>query len=1090
MNGNITKEGITADLEAMKQIGLGGATVVVADCKIPRGDVLFMSPAWRDCFKFAVQEAGRLGLDLSVENCAGWANSGGPWNTPEHGMQRVTTSELRVTGPANFNAALPQPATVLDFYRDIAVVAFPAPAGEAVNMKEASPDISTSDGASAVKELTDRDVSTLIPFPALKPGNPCFVQMAFPAAFAAGVVKLSSGAGFPSCNGQILVSDDGAQYRSVKSFALSHTGSATQLISLGTNPVSARFWRVQIDKITKPSNEGKNTLAEIELLPQINLDQIDAKAGFDGSIVLSDRANITTTAGIVQRRDMVDLTGKMTADGKLNWKVPAGNWVIMRFGHTPTGKTNHPAPEEGTGLECDKMSKIALDRHWDGFMQKILDDIGPLAGKTLTTSLLDSYEVGAQNWTPEFREEFRKRRGYDLLTFLPAFTGRVVESPAVSERFLWDVRRTIADLFAENYYGHFAELCKTHGLLNAVEPYGGPFEALQSGAPADVVMGEFWVGKPVSPTITLAASIANSYGKSIVGAEAFTAWPQEGSWKNDPYALKMLGDAIFASGVNRYIFHRFAMQPWTNRVPGMTMGRWGFHFDRTVTWWNQGKPWMEYIARSQFLLQQGRVVADVACFTGESAPSNAFIKGLKRTPGYCYDAVNADVLLQGATVKNGRLTLASGANYAALILPEDDPDMTPQLVQRIAELVRAGATVVGAPPQRSPSLAGFPECDQQVQKLAKEVWGACDGKTVLENPFGQGRVVRGKPLTEIFAAQKLAPDFEFKGADAKTKLVFIHRVTKDADLYFVSNQRQQADSADCTFRVSGKTPELWHADTGLIERAPVWHEQDGRTTVRLTFDPAGSVFVVFRKAAAGDQVVAVKADPQWQVVSGATGELLVKATSNGTAEFKTVKGKTMQAVAANVPAPQAVTGSWTLSFPPNLGAPASVALDKLISWTEHTDSGVKYFSGTARYEKEITVPAGRLQAGRELWLDLGQVKNIAEVSLNGKELGILWKPPFRMDITEAAKPGVNKLVVKITNLWPNRLIGDEQLPPDSTREGDIITSWPQWLLDGKPSPSGRLTFATWQPWKKGDKLLESGLLGPVRLQTAEILPAK
>ncbi len=684
MNGNITKVGIAADLEAMKEIGLGGATIVNVDCGIPRGPVAFMSPEWRDDFKFAVQEANRLGLELCVENCAGWSSSGGPWNTVTNAMQRVTTSELDVTGPTHFNDTLPQPPTTLGFYRDIAVLAFPAPQRQA-------------------------------------------------------------------------------------------------------------------------------TIANI-----------DAKDGRNGNFVLSSANASDSTSGAIPSREVLDLTSRLTAEGKLKWKVPAGKWIILRFGYTPTGRNNHPAPKEGTGLECDKMSKAALDAHWNGFMQKILDDLGPLAGKTLDTSLIDSYEVGGQNWTKDFRTEFRKRRGYDLLKFLPTFTGRVVDNPAISERFLWDVRRTIADLFAENYFGHFAELCREHGLRNAVEPYTGPFESLQCGAPADVVMGEFWSGSHGHPSVKLAASIAHIYGKTIVGAESFTASPEHGRWQNYPYSLKTLGDLMYCQGLNRYIFHRYAMQPWTNRWPGMTMGQWGFHFERTETWWQQGKPWIDYITHCQFLLQQGRAVADAAYFDGQSAPVEMRAGNPPLPPGYDYDAVDAEVLLHGATVKAGRLTLRSGASYAVLILPPDDINMTPQMLECIRKLVRAGATVIGPRPQHSPSLADYPRCDAQVKKLADKLWGKCDGTTVLEHSYGKGRIVWGKALADVFAEQHLKPDFEFQGASAATHLAYAHRVAGAADIYFVSNQRRQFDSAECTFRVSGKLPELWHPDTGVIEPAPVW----------------------------------------------------------------------------------------------------------------------------------------------------------------------------------------------------------------------------------------------------------------------------
>ena len=1048
MNGNITKTGITADLEAMKGIGLGGATIVNVDCGIPPGPVKFMSPEWREDFKFAVSEANRLGLELCVENCAGWSSSGGPWNTVTNAMQRVTTSEVRVTGPTNFNALLPQPPTTLDFYRDIAVLAF------------------------------------LLPDP-----------------------------------------------------------SAT-------------------------------------------IENIEAKAGFNGDAVLSSRKNNDATNGAVQIRDIVDLTSRLAAGGKLNWQVPAGEWVILRLGYTPTGVNNHPAAYGGEGLECDKFSKAALDAHWDGFMQKILDDLGPLAGQTLDSSLIDSYEVGGQNWSENFREEFQKRRGYDPLKFLPTFTGRVVNSPAVSERFLWDVRRTIADLFAENYYGHFAELCRQHGLKNAVEPYTGPFESLQSGAPADVVMGEFWSGSQGNPSVKLAASIAHIYGKTIVGAESFTAAPgaQSGRWQEDPYSLKTLGDLMYCQGLNRYVFHRYAMQPWTNRWPGMTMGQWGFHFERTETWWNQGKPWIDYISHCQFLLQQGRAVADAAYFTGESAPVEMRAGNPPLPAGYDFDAINADVLLHGATVKNGRITLASGASYTVLILPPNDADMTPQMLQRLRELVRAGAIVAGPRPQHSPSLAGFPKCDAQVKKIADELWGRCNGTNVLENPEGKGRIVWGGSLADIFAAQNLQPDFEFLGAGANTHLAYAHRVAGAADIYFVSNQRRQFDSAECTFRVSGKVPELWHPDTGVIEPAPVWSTQAGQTKVRLDFEPAGSVFVIFYHPAGGaDHVAAVSGSfaaeparvpkleiqhavytasdgggemdvtgklselasegqliivasndalgrdpsynhekelrvdytldgkpghatvqenetltlpataavgqaPQWEP-SATGGSPTAKVWGNGRIEWRTAGGKTFHADMADLPVPQEIAGEWNLSFPPNWGAPPSVVLGKLISWTDHTNDGVRYFSGTATYEKEIEIPDDRLSAGRELWLDLGAVKNFAEVSVNGQDFGVLWKPPFRLNITAAAKPGVNRLAVKVTNLWPNRLIGDEQLPPDCEWDGKQLKAWPQWLLDGQPSPTGRLTFTTWHHWTKGSPLLESGLLGPVTLRTAEVLPA-
>jgi hypothetical protein len=888
---------------------------------------------------------------------------------------------------------------------------------------------------------------------------------------------------------------------------------------------------------------------------------------------------------VVSRDDIIDLTAKLGPDGRLVWDVPAGDWALLRFGYTPTGVNNHPAPKEGEGLECDKFSKDALDAHWNGFMEKVLTDLGPLAGKSLNCSLIDSYEVGGQDWTGNFRGEFEKRRGYDPLKFLPTFTHRVVDNPEVTERFLWDMRRTVADLFAENYYGHFADLCHQHGLLNAVEPYTGPFESLQCGAPADIVMGEFWTGSQGHPSVKMAASIAHIYGKTFVGAESFTANSGAGRWQNDPYALKTLGDLMYCQGLNRYYFHRYAMQPWTNRWPGMTMGPWGFHFERTETWWQPGKAWIDYISRCEFLLQQGRAVADAAYFTGESAPVEMREGNPPLPPGYDYDAIDADVLLHGAKVENGRITLRSGASYAVLILPPNDSDMTPQMLHCLRELVRAGATVVGRRPDHSPSLADFPRCDEQVQKLGGELWGQCDGTNVFENHAGKGCISWGQPLADVFAAQNLKPDFAFAGAVGKSRLAYTHRIDGDADIYFVSNQRRQFDSAVCTFRVDGKLPELWHPDTAVLESAPVWNSESGRTMVKLNLNPAGSVFVIFRHpAAATDHIVAatgtfaaqpaaannleirhavytaidgageldvtaklaelartgqveiaaqndalgrdpadhhakelrvdytlngqpghavipendtlrlpaslpIGAAQPYEISVGPDGSPAVTAWSNGRVELTTAAGKTLRAESENLPAPAEISGAWNLAFPPNWGAPPAITLDKLMSWTDSTNDGVRYFSGTATYEKDIEIPAPRLAEGRQLWLDLGAVKNFAEVSVNGQDLGVLWKPPFQVNITSAAKPGLNKLAIKVTNLWPNRLIGDEQLPEDREWDGDQLKQWPQWLLEGKPSPTGRLTFTTWHHWKKDSRLLESGLLGPVLLKSAAVLPA-
>lgn len=1056
MNGNISREGITADLEAMKRAGIGGAQMFHVDQYIPAGKVPYMSPQWREMIVHAAKEAKRLGLELCIHNCAGWSSSGGPWITPEHAMQTLVWSEKSVHGPVHFSEALPQPKLpAVPYYRDVAILAFKTPEGELGN---------------AGQKLRIADLERK-------------------AAYAD--------------SGGTLLPD------------------------------------------TSPTPPGLS----------------------------------------VPKEGVLNLTDKTDATGRLTWDAPEGEWTILRIGHTPTGHTNAPAPPEGRGLECDKLSREALDAHWNGMMAKILADLGPLAGKVLNNALIDSYEVGAQNWTPKFREEFQKRRGYDLLPYLPVLAGRVVDSIVVSERFLWDFRRTIADLYADNYYGYFGELCHKHGLKFSTEPYySGMFDNLQVGGLPDIPMGEFWINGAAAETTKLASSAAHTNGRQVVGAESFTADWNVGKWLVEPYGIKALGDRIFCNGVNRYIFHRYAHQPWLDLKPGMTMGPWGTHFERTVTWWNQSTAWLRYVARCQYLLQSGRFVADACYYYGEGTPNFLPDRRSLRPElpdGYDYDGCDTTVLLKRMTVQDGRIVLPDGMTYRVLMLPENG-FVTPSVLRKIRELVQAGATVVGPKPAQSPSLSGYPACDTEVKQIGDEVWGDVDGKQVTAHAFGKGQVIWGRPLADVLTQLGQKPDFEVLSKGVK--LVTIHRAADGAELYFVSNQRYRREDAECAFRVSGKIPELWHPDTGQIEAAPVYRNEGGRTVVPLHFDPAGSVFVVFRRpetpsdhlvsitltgaeapkrpqveirrafygAANGQQGADVTAkvaemvadgnlsipasndaygDPVPNVVKslrveyvldgkpmqktagenetlelaaeptgGFPAYALASSTSGtvltpwqpGVYEAKTAQGRTVKIPVSEAGRALEVSGPWTLRFPSGWGAPAQVTLEKLISWPEHSDPGVRYFSGTAEYEKTLEVPAEMLGKGHAVLLDLGQVKNFAEVRLNGHKLGILWKAPFQVDVTGLLKPGHNALSINVTNLWPNRLIGDEQLPAEVEWEGDApfshLKAWPQWLLDGTPRPkTGRYTFTTWRFYTKDSPLIESGLIGPVTLRSAQTI---
>jgi hypothetical protein len=633
--------------------------------------------------------------------------------------------------------------------------------------------------------------------------------------------------------------------------------------------------------------------------------------------------------------------------------------------------------------------------------------------------------------------EFRTRRGYDPTPYLPVLTGRVVESADLSDRFLWDFRRTIADLLADNHYGAATEYLHQRGVGLYAEAMGTGLpttgDALLNKGRVDIPMGEFWVPLPGEgdrpehpPDVREAASAAHIYGKTLAAAEAFTSMPMVPGWGQAPSYLKPIADRYFAMGLNRVVFHTSDHQPFVDEAhkPGITLGPFGQHYTRNITWAEQAVAWNAYLSRCSYLLQQGLFVGDLAYYYGEGAPVAApFWKRLEPEPpaGYNYDYVNADVLLNRMTVKDGRLTLPDGMGYRVLVLPEDVDHLTLPVLRKIRDLVAEGAIVVAPKPKGTPSLTGYPASEDEARAIANEVWGAVDGKNITRNDYGKGRVFWGPSVDQVLAEEKVAPDFQHNRPQIDTSLVWIHRRAGDVDIYFVGNQRDRAEDVLASFRVEGKEAELWHPDTGAIEPSS-YAIADGRTTVPVRLDPHGSVFVVFRRAASAP--ARTLAPPRSTVLT-------------------------------------TLSGPWRMSFPANWGAPPQVHLTALTSWTASPDPGVKYFSGTATYTKQIHAPAAWLGAGKRVILDLGQVKEIAEVSVNGKPHGILWKPPFQADVTGALKPGPNRVEIKVTNLWPNRMIGDLQ-----------------------PAAAKRYTFTDYKPYTKDSPLLESGLLGPVTLSSS------
>lgn len=1095
IDGNITREGITADLEAMKRGGLGGAQMFdvsdVSGWSKISGPVSYMSPEWLSLVKHAVSEGERLGLKLGIHNASGWSSSGGPWVTPEQSMQVLVSSETLAQGPVRFDAVLPRPPVNHDFYRDTYVLAFPVPEKCGEKLADLAPKITSSAPDFKPALVFDGDDKTASAMPVPSPEAPQYVQLEFAKPYTA--CALSLDAGNQGFYGELTVSDDGKTFRTVRSF---YIRGARGKRSFSFPAVTARYFRIVF---TKPDRTYYASILfqEMELHSEVLIEDFEQKAGYQPYPHDPNAPKqIVDQADTVDPEKIIDLTSKLQPDGRLTWDVPAGKWRILRMGHTPLGgysNYNNPASFAGKGLECDKLDADVVRKFWAGGMAKVMKELGPLVGTTLTDMLIDSYERGQPNWTEKFPREFEKRRGYSMVNYMPAMTGRVVGSVEESERFLWDVRRTIADLFADKYAGTFTDLSHEHNLRFGLEAAG--FEAEQLGylGKSDVPIAVTWINSD-PPETYLHASVANVYGKKLVGGEVMTAKTADDSWKLDPFAIKALGDASFCAGINQFQFHTFTHQPWMNRFPGMTAGEWGSHFDRNNTWWDQGRDWRIYLARCQYLLQQGLSVADGLYFCGETIPAGVPVKAAK-TKGYKYDGCNLDVVLNRLTVKDGKLVLPNGMTYSYLGLG-DVRYMTVPALKKMRELVAEGATLVGARPLGSPSLQDYPKCDAEIKALADELWGNCDGEKVREHAFGKGCVMWTKSIDDVFRKLKIQPDFEFSAADDKRDIRFIHRKTAECDIYFISNQENGFVQTEAGFRISGKVPQLWHPDTGKMESAPLYRESNGRITMPLSFEPRGSVFVIFRNgtvdsnpiisAAAVGNKPAEGAEPVFSVSVNAGGKAEVEAREAGTFEIKRANGQISKVTVDAVPAPVEIGGAWELRFPPNLGAPEKVTLEKLISWPEHSDPGVRYFSGTATYSKTLTLPKEIFGTDRSIYLDLGTVKNLARIRLNGKDLGVVWKPPYRVEITGTAKAGDNKLEIELTNLWPNRLIGDEQLPADSefAKNGALITL-PAWFKEGKQSPAGRITFTTWHCWSKDSELLPSGLLGPVRVLTTQ-----
>jgi len=1040
---NISKDGITKDLEWMKRIGIAG--MQIADVNAGSGQTTttkleFGTPQWLDAVHFAANEAERLNLEMAIFSSPGWSLTGGSWVKPEQSMKKLVWSELNVKGGKAFSGVLPHPPTTIGpirnwgnntgYYADFAVIAYPTPPDE-LTMIDNTPQITSTSGVVNAASLLDDDLNTSVRIKTTS-GKPetAWVLYTFNKPFKAHAITIAGRKGIPF--GRLLASDDGVTYKTliilpgkqgyraggVRTFAFAETNARYYKLEMN----SAAYTPAEVISQVETKPDSVYELCEMKLFSGGRVNRYEDKAGFNQLFEYSATATPQVpVSSVIDPANVIVLTSKMDADGTLHWDIPEGNYTIMRFGYSQTGSKNRPAVPSALGWEADKLSKKHMQAYIEGYTEPLKKELGSLYGTRLSYVTMDSWEAGIQNWTDNMPADFKQRRGYDLIPFLPTLAGKIVQSAEVSDRVLWDFRRTLVDMFAENTYGTVTDYLNKQGIHTYGEAGGVSLEntedALLDKKYVNIPMGEFWV-KDLHPSsmyymdVRGAASAGHVYGKNIIAAESFTGGNYE-----SPYTLKKISDYWFTQGINRLVFHTSAHQPLDTK-PGNVMV--GTHLNRNITWAEKAKPFIDYLSRNMYMLQKGLYVADVAYLLNEGAPSTMPFWGAQLQPalpdGYQYDFINADALITRMSVNAaGKLIMPDGMTYAILVLPQTE-QMTLPVLRKIKELVLAGATISGERPVKTPGLSGYP-ADDEINQLADDVWGDLDGMSRTQRLVGKGRVMWGMPLKDVLMSAAVAPDVEFdKPLDSN--ISWVHRRDGNTDIYFVVNRSDSPVDIDARFKISGKEAELWHADNGLVTPASYSINGD-KTIVPLHLAEREAVFVTF-----------------------------TKPTSVQNRKIPTTTYQFLQSVA----------GAWDITFPAKMGAPEKLHLNTLSPWTDNTDNGIKYFSGTATYHKTIIISAKIISSHQKVLLDLGKVGDIAEVYVNGIKLDTLWKAPYQANIKRALKPGINNLEIKVTNEWTNRLIGD-QLAGDGKK-----------ILDSYTPPFGGAY-----------QLGASGLMGPVEL---------
>jgi len=1283
MNGNITKEGITADLEAMERMGIGGVINFNSAVGIPQGPVDFASEEWVDLVEHAVAEAERLGIMYNMHNSPGYSGCGGPWVTPEMSMQQLVWTEMQINCEGQVNIQLPQPHAKRDYYNDAFVLAWPSLPGEKIVMKDALIRMSVNGNdidktiltdynpetkirlIGTEKEVTEEgkashnnDAGSSIDETGNKPVTGDTLVMEFAEAFEARAITLYRKPEMPKdlFDGprdhppvfDLEYSDDNIKYKRIGSFRSPELREMDTPTSFSFSKTEAKFYRLSVNK---PS-----------WLCQVELHGTPRLAGWPGKTnnTHGDSNNYPQEIekqDVIPQSAVIDITDRMDGNGNLVWNIPAttgiSRWTILRIGHTTTGEETFAHPDASHGLQTDKFRTQALELHFEKFLDKVIDKLKKY--KNFKGFTIDSWEAGKQNWSVDFPTQFEQKKKYSIKQWMPALTGRIVGSIEDTESFLWDVRSAQADLLSENFYEHYSALLHQRGLELYAEPYGdGNLDSLQIGRHLDITMSEFWTRHIYGSDITSiqAASVAHAYGRKVVAAESYTAMPATAKWTDYPYSLKAEGDYFFSLGVNRLVFHVFVHQPYTTGKPGMTMGPFGMHMDRNNTWTEQAYGWTKYLQRSQYLLQQGITVTDICIFRGDN-PESGVPDIYRFLPlGYKGDIVGADVLHKRIKIINKKISLPDGMSYEAMVMISQN-EVLPSTLTRIKELVEAGMILII-------NNKLFKTCRKEdtgeVKLLAKELFGELDGEKINERKSGEGKILWYKTPEEGLLALGIKPDFEYSAENPDAVIHYLHKRIGTDDVYFVCNHRKRKENIICSFRIKNKKPELWDAETGITTEALVYHSENGRTQLPLTLEPSSSIFIVFGKNVDNKNYHTVYKDgkeftmtklfpmqpdltvniindfaisfwakpdtyahpnrsmlfhaPQGKDVYGeGHAAVAVGMGQNGVRVYERYSGNQQTVLEYNKPIegwsyivlqykssiphlfvngklvatgnpskfsvhpgigtvaeqeqfasyfegnytqPQLnkpilseneisetynkglpeplmpcgisisqlngkgkaliwengnfslqsaersrslgningckrvdVTGEWKVKFPDDAVAPSEIILPSLISLHRHEDFDVKHFSGTCVYSKSIIISNADIMPDKRIFLHLGRVEVLAEVKVNGSKGGLLWKEPFMIDVTKIVKAGNNFFEIAVTNLWANRLIGDEYLSAENEyTEYKFIKNLPGWYVKSQPMPGKRKSFTVWKTHEKTDPLLESGLLGPVRLITA------